>query len=113
MALEPQLAASAADEDIITTGELDDAAVRVQAEASSSSARKGKRRAEDDEGDEEMAEDDDVERPQFKKLKGNDGWVSYYIRVLVVFRAILTTYTLFSRRLEKPISDALPFRPIE
>lgn len=57
--------------DIIQIEALDDAAAKLA--ESQTSVRKGKRRAEDDE---EMNDADDIEKPQFKKLKGNDGWVS-------------------------------------
>lgn len=66
MALEPTAAASAADEDIITTGELDDAAARLAEKAA------GKRPADDDAA---MDEDGDEERPKFKKLKAGEDWV--------------------------------------
>ncbi|KAI9024071.1 pre-rRNA-processing protein PNO1 [Hyaloraphidium curvatum] len=58
------------EEEIITTAELDEAAAKLAEESGSS--RKGKRRAEDD--DAPMDEDDDVERPNFKKLKNSDDW---------------------------------------
>jgi hypothetical protein len=107
MSLKTAPKADSADEDIITTAELDEKTARLVSEASP--AQKGKRRAEDDE-DEDMAEDDDVERPQFKKLKGNDSWVGLD-RIWTV-RALLTPFWNLNRR-AKRISGGSPFRRTE
>src|SRR4051812_2773872 len=62
-------------EDIITTAELEDAAVRLAGAASGShtGTGTGKRRADTD-TDEDMEGDED-HKPQFKRLKSTDSWV--------------------------------------
>jgi hypothetical protein len=107
MSLRNAPTADSAEEDIIKTAELDEKAARMVSEASP--AQKGKRRAEDDE-DEDMAEDDETERPQFKRLKGNDSWVG--IESLWGVEASLTSVSNVDRR-AKRISGGSPFRLTE